>query len=123
MAALSTVAQDDDLYCSALNLMMQHEQQKHQQLRQQLMQQNAAGMDAFGTGQYSIAIEYFRRALDTMPANVNIALNLLQAISMRERLTSDLRALAQHCVEVIAAGRLPQDQEKRYQVILGHLDL
>ena len=30
MAALSTVAQDDDLYCSALNLMMQHEQQKPQ---------------------------------------------------------------------------------------------
>lgn len=123
MAALSTVAQDDDLYCSALNLMMQHEQQKHQQLRQQLMQQNAAGMDAFGSGQYSIAIEYFRKALETMPANVNIALNLLQAISMRERLTADLRALAQHCVEVIAEGRLPLDQEKRYQVILGHLDL
>lgn len=123
MAALSTVAQDDDLYCSALNLMMQHEQQKHQLLRQQLMQQNSAGMDAFGSGQYSIAIEYFRKALETMPANVNIALNLLQAISMRERLTADLRALAQHCVEVIAAGRLPLEQEKRYQVILGHLDL
>ena len=44
-------------------------------------------------------------------------------LGMRERLTADLRALAQHCVEVIAAGRLPLEQEKRYQVILGHLDL
>jgi hypothetical protein len=58
-----------------------------------------------------------------MPANVNIALNLLQAISMRERLTVDLRTLAQHCVDVITGGRLPPEQEKRYQVILGHLDL
>jgi hypothetical protein len=58
-----------------------------------------------------------------MPANVNIALNLLQALSMRQTLNGDLKALAQHCVSLITAGQLPADQQKRYQVILGHLDL
>jgi len=58
-----------------------------------------------------------------MPGNVNIALNLLQAISVREHLNQDLRDLAQHCVDVIIDGRLPHDQIKRYQVIMSHIQL
>ncbi len=123
MAALSALTQDDNLYCSAIGLMMQHEQKKHQQLRQQLMERNAAGMQAYGSGAFSMAIDYFRTALESMPANVNIALNLLQALSMRETLNQDLTALARHCVELIEQGQLPGDQQKRYQVILSHLDL
>ena len=123
MGALSALTQDDNLYCSAINLMMQHEQKKHQQLRQQLMESNAAGMQAYGSGDFSMAIDYFRTALESMPANVNIALNLLQALSMRQTLNGDLKALAQHCVSLITVGQLPADQQKRYQVILGHLDL
>jgi len=123
MAALSALTQDDNLYCSAIGLMMQHEQKKHQQLRQQLMERNAAGMQAYGSGDFSMDIDYFRTALAAMPANVNIALNLLQALSMRETLNRDLNALARQCVHVIAEGQLPVDQQKRYQVIMGHLDL
>jgi len=123
MAALSALTQDDNLYCSAIGLMMQHEQKKHQELRQQLMERNAAGMQAYGSGDFSMAIDYFRTALESMPANVNIALNLLQALSMREVLNSDLKALAKHCVGLIDDGQLPADQHKRYQVLLGHLDL
>lgn len=113
LACLSTVAQDDSLYSSSVSLLMHFEQQKQQQRRQQLTQQNASFM----------AIEYFRRALENMPGNVNIALNLLQAISVREQLNQDLRDLAQHCVDVIIDGRLPHDQIKRYQVIMSHIRL
>lgn len=102
------------MYCSALNLMMQHEKQKHQQLRSQAV--------AMGSLHYSKAIEYFRYALEKTPGNVNIALNLLQAISVREELSLDLKALAQHCVEVIEGGWLPLEQHKRYQVILSHIE-
>ncbi len=115
MAAIATVAHDDDLYCSALNLMMQHEKQKQQQLRQQ------AAVE--GQSHYSKAIDYFRYALEQTPGNVNIALNLLQAISAREQLNADLTALAQHCVEIIESGWLPAEQQKRYQVILSHIEL
>lgn len=114
MSAIATVAHDDDLYCSALNMMMQYEKQKHQQLRNQAT--------AMGSLHYSKAVEYFRYALEKTPGNVNIALNLLQAISAREELNTDLRALAQHCIEVIEGGWLPPEQHKRYQVILSHIE-
>lgn len=114
MSAIATVAHDDDLYCSALNLMMQHEKQKHQQLRNQAA--------TAGSLHYSKAVEYFRYALEKTPGNVNIALNLLQAISAREELNADLRALANHCVEVIEGGWLPLEQHNRYQVILSHIE-
>jgi hypothetical protein len=87
------------------------------------MDRNAAGMQAYGSGDFSMAIDYFRTALESMPANVNIALNLLQALSMRDELNSDLTALARHCISIIEAGQLPADQQKRYQVLLSHLDL
>jgi hypothetical protein len=78
-------------------------------------------MQAFGSGDYSGAIEYFRTALETMPANLNVALNLLQALSMRESLGRDYKALAQHCIDLIEEGRLATEQQKRYQVIRSHL--
>ena len=113
MSCVSTVAQDDSLYSSAVSLLMQYEQQRQQPLRQQLSQQNAKLM----------AIEYFRNALQQTPGNVNIALNLLQAISMHDALNQTLRELAQHCVDVIINGRLPHDQIKRYQIIMSQIDL
>lgn len=113
IACLSTVAQDDSLYSSALDLLVHYEQQKQQALRQQLTTQKAGFM----------AIEYFRHELDNMPENINIALNLLQAISICQPLTDALRQLAQRAVDVIIAGRLPHDQIKRYQVIMGHIKL
>ena len=121
MGMLASMIQEDNLYCSAVSLMMQHEQKKHQQLREQLLSTNSAGMQAFGSGDYSGAIEYFRKALETMPANLNVALNLLQALSMRESLGRDYKALAQHCIDLIEEGRLATEQQKRYQVIRSHL--
>lgn len=123
MSTLASMTQEDNLYCSAISLMMQHEQKKHQQLRGQLVESNSAGMQAFGSGDYSMAIEYFRKALEAMPANLNVALNLLQALSMRDTLGRDYKALAQHCVDLIEEGRLAAEQQKRYQVIRSHLAL
>lgn len=123
MAALAALTQDNNLYCSAIGMMMQHEQKKHQVLRQQLLERNAAGMQAYGSGDFSMAIDYFRTALESMPANVNIALNLLQALSMRDVLNGDHKALAKHCIGLIEDGQLPVEQQKRYQVLLGHLDI
>jgi thioredoxin-like negative regulator of GroEL len=114
IACLSTVAQDDSLYSSALDLLMHYEQQKQQVVRQALLAQQAAGL---------VAIEFFRRELDKTPENINIALNLLQAISISQSLTDELRQLAQRAVDVIIAGRLPHDQIKRYQVIMSHIQL
>lgn len=123
MGALSSMTQGDSLYNSALQLMMQHEQAKHQELRTQLMEQNAAGMDAYGSGDFAMAIDYFRSALQTMPANVNIAMNLLQALSMRKVLTKELKDVARHSMSVVEAGGIPADQQKRFDVICGNLDL
>lgn len=123
MGTLSSLTQGESLYNSALQLMMEHEQAKHQAMRQQLMEQNAAGMDAYGSGDFVMAIDYFRSALQSMPANVNIALNLLQALSMRKVLDKEYKALAQHCISVIDAGGVPDDQQKRYEVIRNNLDL
>jgi DNA-binding response OmpR family regulator len=114
IACLSTVAQDDSIYSSALDLLMHYEQQKQQTVRQELLAKQQASF---------VAIEYFRRELDKMPENINIALNLLQAISIRRPLTDELRHLAQRAVDVIIAGRLPHDQIKRYQVIMSHIQL
>lgn len=113
ITALSTVSQDDNLYCSALQLMMQHEQKKYQQLREQLMQQNAEGMQAFGGGDYAMAIDYFYSALQSMPANSNVALNLLQAIGMSTRLTPERRAMANECIDVLMQAQLSMEQQKR----------
>ncbi len=121
MASLSAQTQDDNLYSSAIALMMQHEQKKHQQLRAQLLAGNTAGMQAYGSGNFAAAVDYFRRALETMPANVNIALNLLQALTIGNSLSSDHRALARHCMTLIEQAGLPGEQKKRYQVILAHL--
>lgn len=123
MAALSTSTQGDNLYCSAIGLMMQHEQNKHQQLRQELMDCNSAGKQAYGSGDFARAIDYFRTAQERMPANANIALNLLQALSMRKNLNSDLKTLARQCVTVIVQGQLPTEQQKRYEIMRGQLDL
>jgi len=123
MGTLSSVTQGDSLYNSALQLMMQHEQVKHQELRAQLMEQNSAGMEAYGSGDFAMAIDYFRSALQTMPANVNIAMNLLQALSMRKVLNKELKEVAKHCISVVEAGGVPPDQQKRFDVICGNLDL
>lgn len=123
MGTLSSVTQGDSLYNSALQLMMQHEQVKHQELRAQLMEQNSAGMEAYGSGDFAMAIDYFRSALQTMPANVNIAMNLLQALSMRKVLNKELKDVAKHCISVVEAGGVPPDQQKRFEVICGNLDV
>lgn len=123
MAALASMAQSDDLYCSSLQMMMQHEQVKHQATRQQLIDANTAGLNAYGSGDYAMAIDYFSTALETMPANANIALNLLQALSMRKSLSGDLKEKARHAISVVDAGILPLDQQKRYAVIKSNLAL
>lgn len=117
ITALSTVAQDDNLYCSALQLMMQHEQKKYQQLREQLMQQNAGGMQAFGGGDYALAIDYFYSALLSMPANINVALNLLQAIGMNARITPEQRVMANDCISLLNQAPLAPEQQKRFGLL------
>lgn len=117
ITALSTVTQDDNLYCSALQLMMQHEQKKYQQLREQLMQQNAEGMQAFGGGDYAMAIDYFHSALLSMPANGNVALNLLQAIAMSAKLKPEWRAMAEDCIDLLNQAPLSLEQQKRFSLL------
>jgi len=58
-----------------------------------------------------------------MPVNANIALNLLQALSMCQKLNRDLKTLARQCVTVIVQGQLPTEQQKRFEMIRGQLDL
>ncbi len=117
ITALSTVTQDDNLYCSAIQLMMQHEQRKYQQLREQLMSQNAEGMHAFGGGDYALAIDYFHSALLSMPANCNVALNLLQAIAMSSKLTPERQLLADECKALLSQAQLSAEQQKRFSLL------
>jgi len=117
MGSLNTISQSSDLYHKALNMMFLAEQEKYSVKRTTMMATHNAGMEAYSQGLYSEAINYFIEAQKTMPANANIALNLLQAISQRGRMNEDLIYLAHKCMNVIDETELPKDQRKRYQFI------
>lgn len=117
MGSLDTISQSSDLYHKALNMMFLAEQEKYSAKRSTMMATHNAGMEAYNQGLYSESINYFIEAQKTMPANANIALNLLQAISQRGRMNDDLVFLAHKCMNVIDETELPKDQRKRYQFI------
>jgi len=122
MEALNSQSQSADLYHKAINTMLVTEQKKYQNKRATMMSSNNAGIEAYGQGQYSEAIQYFIEAQKAMPANVNIALNLLQAISQRGRLNEDLLSLSHRCMNVIEQeAELPKEQRKRYQYIRAQI--
>jgi DNA-binding NarL/FixJ family response regulator len=117
MGSLNTLSQSSDLYHKALNVMFLSEQDKYSGKRNHMMASHNAGIEAYGQKHYSEAISYFIDAQKTMPANANIAMNLLQAISQRGRLNEDLLSLAHQCMNIIDGAELAKDQRRRYQVI------
>ncbi|WP_337878986.1 response regulator [Rheinheimera sp.] len=123
MEALNSQSQSADLYHKAISTMLLSEQQKYSQKRSTMLSSHNAGIEAYSQGSYSEAISYFIEAQKAMPANVNIALNLLQAISQRGRLNEDLLFLAHKCMNVIEQeAELPKDQRKRYQYIRKQIE-
>jgi hypothetical protein len=52
-----------------------------------------------------------------MPANANIALNLLQAISQKGRLNDELIDISHQCIDVIDKASLFFEQRQRYQLV------
>lgn len=117
MKELNSRTDSSEWYDSAVVLMYRSEQQKYSEQRDLMVDSNNAGMEAYRRGHYSEAIRYFRRAQKTMPANANIALNLLQAISQKGRLDDELIGLSHQCIDIIDNASLLAEQQLRYQKV------
>ncbi len=117
MQAASATYAPHDLYGNTLALMIEHEQRKHQVLRDSIMQQHNAGMTAYGNGDMSLAIDYFRSALASMPTNLNIAMNLVAAIAQHSHYSKELKTLAEQCFDLFEHSSLSEEQQRRLQQI------
>ena len=52
-----------------------------------------------------------------MPANINVALNLLQAIGMNARITPEQRVMANDCISLLNQAPLAPEQQKRFGLL------
>lgn len=117
MKELSDKAQATEWYDTSVLVMYRAEQDKYAEKRDLMIDSNNAGMEAYRKGHYSDAIRYFCEAQKAMPANANIALNLLQAISQKGRLNNELIDLSHQCIDVIDKASLFFEQRQRYQLV------
>jgi tetratricopeptide (TPR) repeat protein len=117
MKELSDKAQAAEWYDASVFVMYRAEQDKYAEKRDLMIDSNKAGMEAYRRGHYSEAIRHFYQAQKAMPANANIALNLLQAISQKGRLNDELIDISHQCIDVIDKASLFFEQRQRYQLV------
>lgn len=121
MDKLAAVVEHDDLLANTLSVLVQQQLQAHDNLREEIKTLNNDGLEAYQSGYYGRALEFFNKAFDYMPYNPSLALNLLQTIGKIGGVNKDTARLARRCVAILEQSELSEGNARRFEVIMKEL--
>lgn len=121
MDKLAAVVSHDDLLANTLSVLIKQEHQQHENLREEIKTLNNDGLEAYQSGYYGRALEFFNKAFDYMPYNPSLALNLLQTIGKIGGVNKDTARLARRCVAILEQSELSEANSRRFDVIMKEL--
>lgn len=121
MDKLAAVVSHDDLLANTLSVLIKQEHQQHQNLHEEIKTLNNDGLEAYQSGYYGRALEFFNKAFDYMPYNPSLALNLLQTIGKIGGVNKDTARLARRCVAILEQSELSEANSRRFEVIMKEL--